>query len=166
MDNHEVHYRVKQLGLQPHPEGGYFREVYRSNETITKEGLPERFTAPRSIITSIYYLLEAGDYSAFHRIKSDETWYYHTGGTLAVHMLKDGNYKKVLLGSNTAEGEVFQYSVPFGTNFAAEPVAGDYVLVSCAVAPGFDFEDFEMADAVELKKNNPDYADLITRLSR
>lgn len=160
---------VRDLGLSPHPEGGYFRETYRSSETIPETGLPERFHGERSMATAIYFLLGPGDFSAFHRIRSDETWHYYTGSCgLAVHVIQgDGSYRLIRLGNRTGAGETFQATVPAGAWFASEPCdAQGFALVGCTVAPGFDFRDFEMADAVALAGEHPDLEGLIRRLSR
>lgn len=159
---------VRSLGLQPHPEGGFYRETYRSDEDIPSEGLPGRFTGGRSFSTAIYYLLGAGDYSAFHRIRSDEVWHFYTGSALAIHTLVEGGvYERVLLGTAADRGEVFQTVVRAGRWFACEPTTpGGFCLAGCTVAPGFDFADFEMADAEELKATWPGQRALIERLCR
>jgi len=88
---------INQLDLQPHPEGGWFREVYRSKETITQSGLPERFSGERNFCTSIYFLLNQTDTSAFHRIKQDEIWHFYAGNALTIHMISpDGNYSSIV----------------------------------------------------------------------
>jgi predicted cupin superfamily sugar epimerase len=160
---------VRDLGLTPHPEGGFYRETYRSSETIPETGLPERFQGERSMATAIYFLLGPGDFSAFHRIRSDETWHYYTGNCgLAVHVIQgDGTYRLIRLGSRTEAGETFQATVPAGAWFASEPCdPAGFALVGCTVAPGFDFRDFEMADAGMLSAQYPDMAGLVHRLSR
>src|SRR5688572_7397541 len=115
---------ITQLNLLPHPEGGYFKETYRAHEEIPLNGLPGRFGGPRSFSTAIYYLLEQGDYSAFHRIKSDECWHFYAGQTLLIHVIEnDGKYYCVRLGDNISEGETFQFVVPAGAWFASEPAS-------------------------------------------
>lgn len=161
-------YFIEHLYLQPHPEGGFFKETYRSAETLSSQCLPERFNGERSYSTSIYFLLQKGDYSAFHRIKSDECWHFYDGGTLLIHIIdQQGNYSCIRLGRNVHEGEIFQFVVPALCWFASEPAWGtDFTLVGCTVAPGFDFSDFEMAKAETLSNSYPQHQPLIDRLCR
>lgn len=152
---------IEELQLSPHPEGGYFKEVYRSDEQLSH--LPQRFSGPRSVATSIYFLLGGNDKSHFHRIHSDETWHFYLGAAVLLHQITDqGQYSQVLIGSNILEGEVLQYTVPKNVWFAAQPVQEDaYTLVGCTVAPGFDFTDFELASAQQLLALCPQHGDLI-----
>lgn len=155
------------LGLIKHPEGGWFRETYRSAGQIPGTALPEYFDGPRSCCTAIYFLLEQGDCSALHRIKSDELWFFHGGASLTIHLLAaDGSHAAIRLGAAIETGEVLQATVPAGTWFGAEVNgAGEYALVSCTVAPGFDFADFEMADRNILLAQYPKHKTLINRLT-
>jgi hypothetical protein len=124
---------VSELELLPHPEGGYFKETYRSSGVIPKESL-EEFNGPRSFGTGIYYLLEQGQFSALHRIKSDEIWHHYHGGVLEIIELSpEAGIKKTLLGSDPKKGQVFQHVVPAGVWFGARPVQGEFVLVGCTV---------------------------------
>lgn len=160
---------VKRLSLEPHPEGGFFRETYRSAENVPGASLAPRFGGDRSLATAIHFLLGPGDFSAFHRIKSDETWHYYTGSSgLVVHMLDPKfGYRKIRLGSQWESGEVFQDTVPAGAWFASEPADADgYALVGCTVSPGFDFRDFELANVAALSNSFPDQVALIRRLCR
>ena len=161
-------YFIQYLHLQPHPEGGYFKETYRANETIAADALPPRFTGVRHFSTAIYYLLQQGDFSHFHRIKSDECWHFYAGNTLLIHVIeKDGKYYSVRLGNNIAVGETFQFVVPAGAWFAAEPAPDSaFTLAGCTVAPGFDFNDFEMADRKALSNTYPQHSNIINRLTR
>jgi predicted cupin superfamily sugar epimerase len=161
-------YWIQQLDLQEHPEGGFFRETYRSHETIPPEALPERFSGARSFATAIYFLLKGDDFSAFHRIKSDELWHFHAGRPLTLHMIdSSGRYQKTVLGENPQNGEVLQATVPEGCWFAAETLdRSGYTLVGCTVAPGFDFADFEMGRRSELIELYPDHRQLIKTLTR
>lgn len=156
---------VDHLQLQKHPEGGYFKEVYRSSLTLKKEAFYGTFPDERSALTSIYYLLANDQFSAFHRIKSPETWYFHKGMPLIIHMiLENGEYKKVEL-SDKIQGRL-QYTVEPNTWFAAEiKECYGFSLVSCAVAPGFDFADFEMAEQDQLISSYPHHHQIINRLS-
>jgi predicted cupin superfamily sugar epimerase len=159
---------VTQLDLQPHPEGGFFKEVYRSEGTLDAACLPPPFDGKRHYCTSIYYLLQKGDFSAFHRIKSDELWHFYAGGPLLLHLLDDTNgYQCRLLGSTLTDGTQFLVLMPAGVWFASEPAEGtDFTLAGCTVSPGFDFRDFEMAKKEELVLRFPEQAALINRLCR
>lgn len=127
---------IKALDLQPHPEGGYFRETYRSAENIQcSDG------RQRSASTAIYYMLRDSDFSAWHRIRSDELWHFHAGTPLDVHVLSgDGNLVTHRLGNPLEHrGALFQAVVPANHWFAAERVpsgAQDFSLLGCTVAPG------------------------------
>lgn len=158
---------VRRLDLVRHPEGGWFRECYRSHELIPAEALPPRFGGPRSCCTSIYFLLGRGDVSALHRIKSDEIWHFYAGAALTVHVLTpQGEHRELMLGSDLASGASFQVVAPAGCWFGAEVSGvGDYALVGCTVAPGFDFADFEMGSRADLLLQYPSHAAIVTRLT-
>ena len=159
---------IAHLSLAPHPEGGYFRETYRSAEVIPRSGLPERFPGDRHFSTAIYFLLRGDDFSALHRIKSDEVWHFYAGTTLSVHVIDPaGDYTRVRLGTDIAAGEVPQAVVPAGHLFGAsvdDPAS--FALVGCTVAPGFDFRDFEMPPRRELLARHPRHREVIERLTR
>jgi len=159
---------IQHLQLQPHPEGGFFKETYRSPGIIPANCLTSDFSGERSYSTAIYFLLQQGDYSAFHRIASDECWHFYEGGTLLIHIIdKQGNYSCVQLGRKIHEGEVFQFVVPALCWFASEPAPGsEFSLVGCTVSPGFDFADFEMPDKKALSKQYPEHSSIIHRLCR
>jgi predicted cupin superfamily sugar epimerase len=145
MENQNAAYWIKHLNLQPHPEGGFYKEVFRSEMEVTRLSSTERKRA----LTSIYYLLGQNDFSGFHRIASDELWYFHKGSTLLIHAIDlNGNYSAHEL-SDTASGSL-SVAIKAGLWFASEiPSKTGFALVSCAVAPGFEFGEFEMA-----KKHN------------
>ena len=159
---------IEQLALTPHPEGGYFREVYRSDGVIKKAALPDGFSGDRNYATSIYFLLQGDDFSSFHRIRQDELWHFHDGVPLTVHVISgDGNYSELKLGLDPTNGYLPQGVVKAGSWFAAtiEDSAG-FSLVACTVAPGFEFADFEMPTEEALTSLFPQHADLIHRLTR
>jgi uncharacterized protein len=139
---------IEKLQLQKHPEGGWFKEVYRSAEMLPSTVLPENFSGERSISTSIYYLLEGDDFSAFHRIKSDELWHFYTGtSAIEIISVEEGKIRKQYLGVNPRENQFFQIVVPKNTWFAARLVNKQgFALAGCTVSPGFHFDDFEMAN--------------------
>lgn len=153
---------IKHLDLSPHPEGGFFKEVYRSAESISD--LPQRYIGvERSISTSIYFLLNQNQKSHFHRIESDETWHFYQGSALLLHQIaENGDYRCLQIGSDLAGDQMLQYTVPKGFWFAAEVVdKTSFSLVGCTVAPGFDFRDFELAKFDKLSQICPDQALLI-----
>lgn len=159
---------IEHYGMQAHPEGGYFKETYRAAETIKKGALPRRFGGNRSFSTAIYFLLEQDNFSAFHRIKSDECWHFYAGGTLLIYIINtEAKLQVVKLGNNVLNGETFQHVVPAGCWFASIPAAStDYSLVGCTVAPGFDFADFELAEREALKRRLPMFSGIIDMLTR
>lgn len=159
---------IEKLNLVPHPEGGYFRENYRSSEKILKSSLPKRFQGERCFSTAIYFLLESGNFSAFHKINSDECWHFYSGETLWIYVIHlNGKLETIKLGNDLLKGERFQAIVPAECWFASEPAPGsDYSLVGCTVAPGFEFSDFELAESEELSKLFPQHKSLISRLCR
>lgn len=142
---------IHHLQLLPHPEGGFYRQTYKSEETTINRNGNER-----SVCTSIYYLLEGDEKSHFHRIQSDELWFFHLGQPLEIYYLIDGEVKTVVLGSAIQQGEVLSFKVPANTWFAAKlKQSNGFALVSCTVAPGFDFADFELAKRNELMTDFP-----------
>ncbi len=155
---------IRRLDLLPHPEGGYYRETYRAADAVTRgDG------ARRSASTAIYYLLCDGAWSTWHRIRSDELWHFHAGDALLVHVLTpDGAYRCLRLGDALKDPDAaFQAVVPAGSRFAAELAdQASYALAGCTVAPGFEFSEFELADAAELQRLHPAQAGLIARLAR
>ncbi|GAB3986725.1 hypothetical protein GCM10028807_04750 [Spirosoma daeguense] len=163
---------IQALNLQPHPEGGYFAETYRAAEKVVSEALPDRFGGERSFGTAIYFLLERHHFSTLHRIKSDEIWHFYAGRPLDVFVINDdATLTTIRLGSNLANGEVFQAVVPAGCWFGSKPVQNatltdaTFSLVGCTVAPGFDFADFEMADRDTMLTEFPQHKAIIELLS-
>lgn len=163
-----AHHLIQQYNLQPHPEGGWYKQTYKSKEIVSGSALPKRFKGDRVYSTAIYFLLEQGNFSAFHKIKSDECWHFYSGDPLNVYVIgQDGELKITTLGSNFDEGQTFQYIVPANCWFASRPAPGSsYCFVGCTVAPGFEFEDFELANPNELSQLYPKHAALIKELCR
>lgn len=163
----DAKYWIEKLGLQAHPEGGFFKETYRSAESISSKSLPERFQGDRSFSTSIYFLLRSQDRSLFHRIKSDELWHFHYGSSLNIYILKDDQLIVKTLGANPDAGESLQVVVPANCWFGAMSAEqNSFTLAGCTVAPGFDFADFEMATRKELFDSFPHHHDIIKRLTK
>ncbi len=148
---------IRDLGLRPHPEGGHFTETYRSGSSVVAG---ER---TRSAVTSIYYLLTDDDFSAFHRLRSDELWHHHEGTDVAVECIDaGGSHRREVIGVGSR-----QAVIPAGVWFAAHLVdTRGYALVGCDVAPGFEYEDFEIASRAALRSVYPQHAALIERLTR
>lgn len=159
---------ITQYQLKAHPEGGYYAETYRSSDVIPASCLPEGFTGTRNICTAIFYLLKENDFSALHRIRQDEIWHFYFGGPLRLVMVSpEGWFSEVLLGQNVAAGESVQHMVPAGYWFGARPVAGAaFSFVGCTVAPGFDFEDFELGKRETLLKLFPQHEEIILAYTR
>ena len=161
----KAEYWIDKLQLLPHPEGGWYKEVYRSEEEIQNDSLPHGFKGSRSYMTSIYFLLGKKDISRFHILGSDEIWYYNQGCSCTIQMIdKAGNYSNATAGP---EGEM-QVIIPNNTYFAAEvnpSKEADFILVSCAVAPGFDFQDFRLVEQQELEALCPTQRELISRFT-
>lgn len=159
---------VETFDLIPHPEGGFYKEVYRSEQVILKDALDGVFTGPRNYCTSIYFLLTSENFSAFHRIKQDEIWHFYAGSTLTVHVIdKNGTYVEQKLGLNFEKNEVPQFTVAGGQWFASSiEEKGSFAFVGCTVAPGFDFEDFELAERDKLIKKYPTLKELIQKYTR
>jgi uncharacterized protein len=129
---------IESLQLEPHPEGGFYREMHRASSLVK-----EANGRSKNAYSSIYYLLSGNDFSAWHRIRSDETWFFHLGCDIAIHYFDDqAMLKTVQIGLGSMQ---FQVTIPAGTWFAAKPVRTDaFCLVSCVVGPAFTFTEFEM----------------------
>ena len=154
---------IARLGLQPHPEGGYFAETFRSSQMLT---LPHG--RERAASTAIYYLLPSGVCSAWHRVSSDEVWHFYGGAPLRLVTIDEREEKKekgrceeVILGADLAEGQLPQHVVPAGVWQAAKPEGGEWSLIGCTVAPGFDFADFEMTGRAALLELFPQHRERI-----
>jgi len=155
---------IKRLALVAHPEGGHFKETYRSQQRVARaaDGID------RAASTAIYYLLRSGERSTWHRIKSDEVWHFYDGSPLHIHVLEqNGALTTLRLGNPLLhDGAAFQAVVPAGTWFAAECAdPRTHSLVGCTVAPGFEFTEFEIADKNILLQAWPQHASVIERLA-
>lgn len=158
---------IKELELLAHPEGGWYRESYRSDYAIPGDALPPGFEGERNASTAIFYLLEAGQCSHLHRIRSDEMWHFYAGEGLEVdYILPDGSLHRIELGPDIAKGQVFQAVVPAGAWFGARPLRGSrFALSGCTVSPGFDFADFELAKRSKLLAAFPQHRHVIEDLT-
>lgn len=167
MQSNKVEYWVSNLGMSPHPEGGYYKETFQSEEQISDNELTVNFEGKRKLYTSIYFLLTSDDVSHFHRLKSDELWYYHGGSPLSIHVIDEsGEYKEIKLGMNLAAGEVPQVLVKKNSIFGSSVLEMDtFSLVGCMVSPGFEFQDFELFTQKELMKDYPQHKEIIMKLA-
>jgi predicted cupin superfamily sugar epimerase len=159
---------VERFGLVPHPEGGFFREVYRSNLVFDHPGIPDDVAAQRSAGTLIYFLLSGTDFSAFHRVRwSDEVWHLYAGGPLEIFTIDAGHeLSRSLLTADLVNGEPTKL-IPAGTWQSARPADGaSWALGGCTVSPGFEFGDFEMPPAAELIGRFPEHESTIRELTR
>jgi len=160
-------YYIEKLGLTKHPEGGYYKEIYRAAESIEKSALPARYNSARNVSTAIYFLLNKSDKSHFHKLNSDELWHFYDGTSLTIHMItEEVEYTVQRLGRNLEHGEVYQCVIPKGTWFAAEvDDKKSFTLIGCTVAPGFDFADFTLAKRNDLIALFPGHKKLIEQFS-
>jgi predicted cupin superfamily sugar epimerase len=160
----QASYYIKALSMLPHPEGGYFKENYRSELQVKFTGFEEH----RNVATSIFFLLEDGKFSALHRIKSDEIWHFYDGDPLEIiEISPEGTLTKTLLGRNITEDQKLVYCVKAGNWFGSRPATGsNFSLVGCTVAPGFDFVDFEMPNRDFFISHFPQHREIVFAMTR
>lgn len=166
--NEKAEYYVNKLKLIAHPEGGYFKEVYRSDEFIEAGCLQIRYKGKRTFSTSIYFLLEGKQISSFHKLKSDETWHFYDGSSVKIFIINEkGELIEKLLGKNLEKGEEIQFTIEKNNWFAAEVINKDlFSLIGCTVAPGFEFDDFQLAKREDLVDAFPEHKKLIERFTK
>jgi len=159
---------IATLDLSPHPEGGFYKEIYRAEGIIPQGNLPMRYNGGRSYSTAIYYLLKSGDFSSLHRLHSDEQWFHIDGSALTIHSISpNGDYTAHHIGKRLEAGESPYVIVPHGCWFGGSVDAPDaFALVGCIVAPGFDFDDFELGKREELLQRYPQHVSIINKLTR
>ncbi|MFK8061436.1 MAG: cupin domain-containing protein [Polaribacter sp.] len=158
---------ISHFNLTEHPEGGYFKEVYRSEGKIASKDLGANFIGSRNYCTSIYFLLTSDKFSAFHKISQDEIWHFYTGNAIKLHLISPkGDYSFVMIGTNFKNGEIPQFTVPAHYYFAAEVLEKDsFAFVGCTVSPGFDFRDFVLPSCKELTEEFPKHIEIIQQLT-
>ena len=158
---------IQKFGLTQHPEGGHYRETYRSDLVLDRRCLPARYSGDRVAATAILFLLCEGEKSNLHRLRSDEVWHFYLGGPLDLFWVSPaGEAKTITLGQEIEAGQTVQALVPAGAWMGACPQPGaGFCLVGCTVAPGFDFADFEMGNRAELLAGFPHLKELIGRLT-
>jgi predicted cupin superfamily sugar epimerase len=157
---------IEYLKLQPHPkEGGFFRETYRSPDLLT--ALPGRYPSTRCAGTAIYYLLTPTTFSALHVLRSDEVFHFYLGSPVRMLQLHpDGRGEEVVLGPDVLAGQLPQVIVPHGVwQGSYLEQGGDFALLGCTVAPGFDYVDYVHGDRHELTARYPAYREQIARLT-
>jgi uncharacterized protein len=158
---------IRQLGLQPHPEGGFYRETYRCDEKIAAAALPGRYGSDRNLSTAIYYLLTPESFSAMHRLQSDEVFHFYAGDPVTMLQLHgEERAETIVLGQDVLAGQQIQVVVPRGVwqgMFLND--SGKFALLGATVSPGFDFADFELAPRAGLIRQYPSHAALIERLT-
>jgi predicted cupin superfamily sugar epimerase len=164
----EIEDVIRLLDLKPHPEGGFFRENYRSTELVASGGLPERFGGERSLGTAIYYLLTPDSFSAMHRLDADEVYHFYLGDPVEMLLLRhDGDANKTVFGGDLGAGQQVQAVVPHGWWQGSRLLpGGKFALLGCTVAPGFDFNGFELGKRSQLCAAYPNAAADIERLTR
>ncbi|WP_423802171.1 cupin domain-containing protein [Neobacillus sp. SAB-20_R2A] len=167
MDIQMLESLVTNLGLEPHPEGGYYKRTFESSEQISDQELAVNYNGKRKLYTSIYFVLTSKDVSHFHRLKSDELWYFHGGSSLTIHIIhENGEYEEIRLGLNFNNGEVPQALVPKNAIFGSSVMEKETCsLVGCMVSPGFDFQDFELFTQDELLQKYPQHREIILKLA-
>jgi predicted cupin superfamily sugar epimerase len=158
---------IERLKLQPHPEGGWYRQTYSASLMLPQSALPG-YGGDRAASTAIYFLLAGDQFSALHRLRSDEVWHFYAGSGLIVHAIEPGGrYTQLLLGVDSEAGEQFQAVVPGGCWFGSSLRRPDsFALVGCTVAPAFDFAEFQMAKRDELAAAYPEHRAMINELTR
>lgn len=163
--NEKARYYIQKLQLEKHPEGGYFREIYRGGEMVLIDS-PGK-SRKRNYSTSIYFLLEGKQVSKFHRLQSDELWHFYAGVSVLIYVIDHkGKLFQITLGNKTEDGEVYQAIIKKNNWFAAElSNKKSFALVGCTVSPGFDFLDFEFGEKGKLTSQYPDLSKIIDKLT-
>lgn len=163
----------KLLKLEPHPrEGGWFRQTWRSDDTIPADLLAARYAAGRdrgrAAGTAIYYLLEPDNFSEMHRLQSDEVFHFYLGDSVEMlQLLPNGTGRKVILGRDLAAGQQVQTTVSQGVWQGSRLVpGGQFALLGCTVSPGFEYEDYQSGSRAELTQGWPEWAEVIAKLTR
>ena len=159
---------VAKLDLAPHPEGGYYKETYRSEAFVQKDSLEAVYSGKRNYSTCIYFVITSESFSAWHKIHQEEIWHFYLGSSITIHLISpEGEYSAITLGNDIAKGEVPQYVVKGEWWFAVTVnKQNSYALTGCTVAPGFDFDDFILPTRKELIHLFPHLEKEITTLTR
>ena len=163
----DAQYWISKLNLLNHPEGGFYKEIYRSSEYIEGIHLKDKRKGNRNLATSIYFLLRSGEKSLLHRLKSDETWYYHFGSPMHLFCIEPrGDLKEIIIGTDIEKREYLQVTISEGTIFGGLVYgSGTYCLASCMVSPGFSFEDFQLMSREYMLEKYSKHKDIIIKLT-
>ncbi len=161
--NRQIEEIIQKLDLKPHPEGGYFKETYRSPGEIELGNLPDKYSGNRNYSTCIYFLLISGNFSAFHKINQDEIWHFYDGSPVELHTISQhGEHQAYIIGRDFDQGQTPQLAVPGNHYFASKVTEpNNFSLVGCTVAPGFDFDDFVLARRGDLLQKFPQHQQLV-----
>ena len=163
--HHSAEFWIDHLRLEPHREGGYFRETYRSPFTV----YPPGFEGQRHLTTTIYFLLKAGQISQLHQLRAEEIWHFYAGSPLTLHQLRSTKeYVTARIGPHVEQGQQFHTVVPSGVWFGAtvdDARPGAFSLVACTCSPGFEFEDFTLANRDEMLERFPAHAGIVRMLT-
>jgi hypothetical protein len=158
--NKEAARLVKKLGLEKHPEGGYFKQTYKSDTVVDLEG----YDGPRSIATAIYYMLVGNQFSAFHMLKSDEIWHHYAGGSITLYVIdNDGKLSKIKIGGGGTPQAVVKAHTWFAASLDSKK---SYCLLGCTMSPGFDYRDWALGKRVELLGMYPQHKKIIFRYTK
>lgn len=159
---------IEYLNLKPHPEGGYYKETYRSQGVIPARFLPSQIEADRNYSTCIYFMLTSGNFSSFHQLKQDEIWHFYDGSPIDFHLITpQGQHLNPIIGRDILKGQVPQFIIPGGSCFAAQVIEPEsYALIGCTVAPGFSFDDFTLKTRAELNADFPQHREIIEQFTR
>ncbi len=159
-------YWIEHLQMIPHPEGGYYLRPHISTESFIRKDIPGVYTSERKLWTSEYMLIEAMQKQSFHRVRSDEMWYYHAGAPLKVHVIdQDGHYQQAVLGLDISENQRPQYHIPKNSIVALEGDLDLYSLIGVMISPGFDMDDFTLFSRDELVARHPQHKELIEQFT-
>jgi uncharacterized protein len=156
---------IEALNMQKHIEGGYYVETFKSQYFVPSANLPDGFTGKRALMTSIYFLLEGNDISKLHRVRGDEIWFFHDGSPAIIEIINpNGKIEKKILGTDVKSGQLPQIVIPADTWFTAKIAEADsFVLIACTVAPGFEYDDFELANPEKLTLEFPHLKEFILK---
>jgi hypothetical protein len=159
---------IEKLHMSPHPEGGFYVETYRSGHVLSTTSLPPAYDAPRPASTAICFLLESGDFSAFHKLRGDEVWHHYAGSSMTIHIIsRDGTLARARLGSDPDAGQSPQALVPAGNWFAVSvDDPSSFALAGCTMAPGFAFADLELGSRQILLRAFPQHREWIEKFTR
>lgn len=156
---------IEALNMQKHIEGGYFCETFRSQYSVLSDNLLDRFSGKRTLMTSIYFLLEGKDISKLHKVRGDEIWFFHDGSPAIIEILNtNGSIDRMVLGTDVKSGQLPQIIIPADTWFTAKiAVENSFILLACTVAPGFEYDDFELAKPEKLLVEFPHLKEFILK---